>query len=145
MLMTNCLPQAEERIDVLRFARVSSALLLGAFLLLQGGTRAVAAMPRFDHIAIIMLENHSDLSIVGNRNAPQITQLALRNGYASAFYGVTHPSLPNYVALTSGNNWYSNSDLSTHRFSNRNLIDQLEESRISWKAYMQSLPSIVHG
>lgn len=103
---------------------------------------AAAAIPAFDHIAIIMLENHSDLSIVGNPNAPQITKLALDNGYASAYYGVTHPSLPNYIALTSGNNWYSYSDSQTQRFSNRNLIDQLAKAGISWTAYMQGLPSV---
>jgi len=103
---------------------------------------AGAAVPAFDHIAIIMLENHSDLSIVGNPNAPLITRLALDNGYASAYYGVTHPSLPNYIALTSGNNWYSNSDSQTQRFTNRNLVDQLEEAGVSWTAYMQGLPSV---
>ncbi|MFN2527328.1 MAG: alkaline phosphatase family protein [Candidatus Baltobacteraceae bacterium] len=126
---------------MVRMLRLFCAHIFVALLFLGGYAGASAATMRFDHIAIIMLENHSDLSIVGNPNAPRITQLALSNGYAAAFYGVTHPSLPNYIALTSGNNWYSNSDLSTQRFSNRNLVDQLEGSGISWKAYMQSLPS----
>jgi len=120
------------------FIRPASAIL--ALLLIAAPANA-AVLPRFDHVVIIMLENHSDLSIVGNRNAPRITRLAFENAYGSAYYGVTHPSLPNYVAITSGNNWYSNSDNPTQRFDHRNIVDQLEQHGISWKAYMQSMPS----
>lgn len=106
------------------------------------GGIAQAAVPRFDHVVIIMLENHSAKSIVGNPDAPKITALALAHGYASAYYGVTHPSLPNYIAITSGNNWYSNSDDPSQRFDHRNLVDQLEGHHISWKAYLQSMPAV---
>jgi len=118
------------------FAATSAALAIAA-----AAPAHALTVPRFDHVVIIMLENHSDLSIVGNPNAPKITRLAFDNAYGSAYYGVTHPSLPNYVAMTSGNNWYSNSDDPTQRFDHRNIVDQLEERGMSWKAYMQALPS----
>lgn len=99
-------------------------------------------VPKFDHVVIIMLENHGNTSIIGNSNAPQITKLAKTYGYGAEYYGVTHPSLPNYIALTSGNNWYSNSDNPTQRFDHVNIVDQFEAHHISWKAYMQSIPRV---
>lgn len=110
-------------------------------LILWSGNADAARLPHFDHIAIIMLENHSDKSIVGDPAAPTITRYAREYAYAANFYGVTHPSLPNYIALTSGFTWFSNSDDPTQRFSQWNLVDELEAHRISWKAYMQGLPS----
>ena len=100
-----------------------------------------ASLPKFDHIVILMLENHSDQSIIGNPAAPVLTQYARRYAYASDFYGVTHPSLPNYVAITSGSTWFSNSDDPTQRFNHWNIVDELEMHHISWKAYMQGMPS----
>ncbi|MDQ2992921.1 MAG: alkaline phosphatase family protein, partial [Candidatus Eremiobacteraeota bacterium] len=101
---------------------------------------AAAKVPKFDHIVIIMLENHSQQSVIGNAAAPHISALAKRYAYAAAYHGVTHPSLPNYIAITSGNNWYSNSDDPGQRFDHANIVDQLEASHISWTAYMESMP-----
>jgi len=56
-----------------------------------------------DHIFYIMMENHAYDQIIGNTaDAPFINQLASQNKLASAFHGVTHPSLPNYLAAISG-------------------------------------------
>jgi len=50
-----------------------------------------------------MMENHAYDQIIGNTaDAPFINQLASQNKLASAFHGVTHPSLPNYLAAISG-------------------------------------------
>jgi phospholipase C len=103
---------------------------------------ARADVPKFDHIVIIMLENHSQDSVINNPDTPKITALAHQYGYAADYYGVTHPSLPNYIAMTSGNNWYSNSDDPGQRFDHVNIVDQLEAARISWTAYMESMPSV---
>jgi phospholipase C len=117
-------------------------LALAVVLIFAGAQRAHAAVPHFDHIVIIMLENHGDASVIGNPNAPRLTALARDNGYASHYYGVTHPSLPNYVAITSGDTWYSNSDDPTQRFNHINIVDTLEARHISWTAYMQAIPSV---
>jgi len=101
---------------------------------------AAAAVPKLDHIVIIMLENHSQASVIGNAAAPHISALAKKYAYAAKYYGVTHPSLPNYIAITSGNNWYSNSDDPMQRFDHVNIVDQLEAAHVSWTAYMESMP-----
>jgi len=50
-----------------------------------------------------MMENHATNEIIGNTaDAPYINQLASQYGVAMSYYGVTHPSLPNYLAAISG-------------------------------------------
>ncbi len=61
------------------------------------------ARPRFDHVFLIMMENHATEEILGNTvDAPFLNQLAGRAAVAANYHGVTHPSLPNYLALLSG-------------------------------------------
>jgi hypothetical protein len=58
---------------------------------------------RLDHIFYIMMENHATDEIVGNvADAPYLNELAAKYGVATNYYGVTHPSLPNYLAAISG-------------------------------------------
>ena len=94
-----------------------------------------------DHVFVIMLENHSQSSVIDDVNAPYITSLAHTYGMASNYFGVTHPSLPNYVAAISGSNWFVNDDQPTNTFDHTNLVDQLESHGKSWAAYMDTLPS----
>ena len=94
-----------------------------------------------DRVFIIMLENHSQHSVIGDPNAPYITQLANTYGLASNYYGVTHPSQPNYIAATSGSNWFSNVDDPTIVYDHTNIVDELDAAHISWGAYMEALPS----
>ena len=62
---------------------------------------------RLDRVFIIVLENHSAKSVIGDPNTPFITSLAQRYGEAANYFGVTHPSEPNYIAMTSGSNWFT--------------------------------------
>jgi len=50
----------------------------------------------------IFMENHSYGKIIGSRQAPFINSLASRCGLATNYHNITHPSLPNYIAATSG-------------------------------------------
>jgi phospholipase C len=97
-----------------------------------------------DHVFVIMMENTSydDLLSPGNPNTTFIQHLAAANGLADNYFGVTHDSLPNYIAATSGRTWGSNSDDTAQapQFDHENLVDQLEAAQVSWKAYMEDLP-----
>ena len=97
--------------------------------------------PDVKHIFVIMLENHSKSSVLGDPNAPYINQLAQTGAVAENYYGVTHPSEPNYVAAISGSNWWVNDDNPANRFDHTNLVDQLEAKKLTWGAYMESMPS----
>jgi hypothetical protein len=69
----------------------------------QLGAGAANAHRHFQHIFYIMMENHGTDEIVGNTaDAPFINTLAQQYGVAMNYYGVTHPSLPNYLSAFSG-------------------------------------------
>src|SRR5215469_10573474 len=59
-------------------------------------------IPRYQHIVEIMMENTSFSTIIGNSLAPNINALASKYGLATNYFGVTHPSEPNYVANVGG-------------------------------------------
>ena len=84
---------------------------MGLFNYLRGAALAAAAAfgvastadaaPK--HIFYIMMENHGYDEIIGNKDdAPFINLLAEHSAIATHYYGVTHPSLPNYLAGMSG-------------------------------------------
>ena len=102
----------------------------------RGGDHA-----RLDRVFIIVLENHSAKSVIGDPNTPFITSLAQQYGEAANYFGVTHPSEPNYIAMTSGSNWFINNDDPANRFDHTNVVDALEASHISWDAYMEAMPA----
>jgi phosphatidylinositol-3-phosphatase len=131
-----------------RLAAAASATVVIAALT-AGFTAATAAAGqrhddhgvRLDRAFVIMLENHSQKSVIGDPNSPVITGLARKYGQATSYFGVTHPSLPNYVAAISGSNWWTNNDNPANRFDHTNLVDELEAHDISWGAYMEALPA----
>jgi len=65
-------------------------------------------VPRLDHVFVIVLENHNSFDsfgskgIIGNPQAPNITALWNKYNVATNYNGVWHPSLPNYVAMITG-------------------------------------------
>ena len=61
-----------------------------------------SAIPHYQHIVEIMMENTSYGTLIGNSNAPKINALASTYGLATDYFGVTHPSEPNYVANVGG-------------------------------------------
>jgi phospholipase C len=82
--------------------RLRLAAIAGAALGALGAAPAQAA-PK--HLFLIMMENHSTEDIFGNSaDAPYVNALIKQPGvlFATQYFGVTHPSLPNYLALLSG-------------------------------------------
>lgn len=99
------------------------------------------ALPAFDHIFIIVDENHSYSDLIGNKLAPYINQLAAENGLAANYRAITNPSLPNYLALLGGSTFGVSSDCITCFVNAQNLTDEIEASGRTWKGYMESMPS----
>jgi hypothetical protein len=80
-------------------------------------------VPRLDHVFVIVLENHNSYTsfgsngILDNPQAPQIRALAEKYNVATNYNGVWHPSLPNYVAMITGN-WVATDVVATgHSYS----------------------------
>jgi hypothetical protein len=92
------------------------------------------------HIAVIVLENHEYGDIIGSRSAPYINSLARRSGLATGMHAITHPSLPNYLALTGGSTFGISDDCTDCRVGATSLIDQLAAAHLTWRAYMEDLP-----
>jgi hypothetical protein len=61
------------------------------------------ALPRPDHIVIVVEENKGYDDIVGSASAPYITSLAAQ-GALLTFYSLHHPSQPNYIEFFAGTN-----------------------------------------
>lgn len=102
---------------------------------------SMAHLPVFSHIFIIVLENKEQSSIVNSPDAPYLNQLAAQYARATHFYGTRHPSLPNYLALTSGDTFSITRDCQDCFVASDNLVAQLEAAGRSWKAYMESMPN----
>jgi hypothetical protein len=92
------------------------------------------------HIAVIVMENESYGDVIGSPAAPFITNLASRYALAQDMYAVSHPSLPNYLALTGGSTFGISSDCTDCSVRAPGLANQLHRAGISWKAYMEGLP-----
>jgi len=103
---------------------------------------ATGPLPRYQHVFVVMMENHNYDQIIGNPAAPRINRLAQTYGLATNYDGVTHPSEPNYVASIGGNYFGIQDDgpYYTHTVSNPSVAQQLEAKGLSWKTYQQSLP-----
>src|SRR5690606_3165167 len=63
---------------------------------------AAAAPPTWDHIVIVIEENHSFSQVIGSPSAPYLNSLAVGGATLNSMYGITHPSQPNYLQFFSG-------------------------------------------
>lgn len=61
-----------------------------------------SSLKNYQHVFVIMMENTGFDALIGNPNAPWINFAAATYGLATNYFGVTHPSQPNYIAATSG-------------------------------------------
>jgi hypothetical protein len=84
------------------------------------------------------------LIVMENRSASQAmqgaytAQLAAQYGAATNYHGVSHPSLPNYLALTSGSTWGITDD-GFHSLPAGGLGAQLTSAGVTWRAYMEGM------
>lgn len=105
------------------------------------GLNTTDAIPSFSHVFVIIEENHSYNQIINNTSAPYMNQLAKQYALATNLLAITHPSLPNYLAFTSGGTQGITSDCNTCFNSANNLFSLLESAGKTWKSYHESMPS----
>ncbi|HEV7585564.1 MAG TPA: alkaline phosphatase family protein [Solirubrobacteraceae bacterium] len=107
------------------------------------GVGTGAALPRSasSHVVVVAMENADYGEVIGSSQAPYANRLARSYGLATKSYAITHPSLPNYLALTSGSAHGVTSDCTDCHFAARNIVDQLEAAHISWGAYLEDMPA----
>lgn len=126
-----------------RPARLLGALLLAVgFIALAGCASAetVTPPPAYDHIVVVVEENHSYADIIGNPDAPFMNALASQGALFSEAYGVEHPSQPNYLDLFSGSNQGITNDSCPHDLSAPNLASSLIRANKTFIGYSEDLP-----
>ena len=99
----------------------------------------------YTHVIWIMMENNSYGSIIGNTaQAPYINSLASDCGLATNYHNISHPSLPNYIAVTSGLPLASltpfDPDCNPTKKCSTSTPSIFGQTP-SWKAYEESMPS----
>ena len=102
--------------------------------------KATAATHR-PRIVVVVEENHSFDEIDRPGSVPNIQRMVSSGTLLTSYYAVTHPSLPNYIALLSGRTDGIRTDCTTCMVDAPTLVDQLTRAGISWRAYMQGLPA----
>ena len=91
--------------------------------------------PAPSHVFVVVMENRSyEQALAGGYTA----QLAAKYGVATNYHGVSHPSLPNYLAMTSGSTWGVTDD-GYHSLPASGLGQQLTQAGIPWRAYMEGM------
>src|SRR5947207_15793739 len=87
------------------------------------------------HVFVIVLENRSYSQVAGSG---YIGDLVAKYGVATNYHGVSHPSLPNYLAMTSGTTW-GVADDGWHNRPAGGLGEQLTSAGVDWRAYMEGM------
>jgi hypothetical protein len=119
-------------------------------------------MPAYEHIFVIVEENHTFDEIIGNKAAPNINKLATAYGLATEFFGEVHPSEGNYVAMVGGDSFGIHdddaywcepgavdkacphayvSDYPAHTRDADNIARQLDAKGLTWKGYFEDIPA----
>lgn len=101
---------------------------------------AAPAVPSFDHAIVIVFENKERGHVLGSRSAQTFNRYARVFANLTAYYAVTHPSLPNYLALVSGSTHGITRSCTKCLVGGPSLADTLEASGRTWKTYAEGLP-----
>jgi len=104
---------------------------------------AAPTVPLSNHVFLLVEENHSYSSVIGSPLMPYLNALANRYGLATQYFANTHPSIPNYFMLTTGQNVSSDETQTpaTLPVSADNIVRQLMISGKTWKSYSEDMPS----
>lgn len=99
------------------------------------------APARWRHVVWIWFENKA--SALGSSAAPYLSGLAAACASAADDHGVTHPSLPNYLAATSGSTHGVTDDAgpAAHPLAGPSLFSQVADAGLAWRAYDESMPT----
>jgi phospholipase C len=117
----------------------AAALAVAALLAACGSTPKGPPVQR-SHVVIVIFENKTFVDVLGSPEAPYINSLVPRAAVPKSMFGVAHPSLTNYLALTGGRTNGIKQDCISCHFHNPNIADQLERAGLTWKGYMEGMP-----
>jgi phosphatidylinositol-3-phosphatase len=102
---------------------------------------AARPLPHYDHIVIVVEENHSYADITSATDATYLASLATQGAVFTDAHGVTHPSQPNYLALFAGSTFGIASDACPQQLAGPNLASELIAHGMSFTGYSESMPA----
>jgi phosphatidylinositol-3-phosphatase len=104
------------------------------------GTKVGQQPATYSHVVWILFENHSYGQVIGSSSAPYINSIAHECGLATDYFAISHPSLPNYIALTSGSTQGITDDNppSSHPLAAASIFSQAGSG---WRSLEESMPS----
>jgi phosphatidylinositol-3-phosphatase len=104
----------------------------------SGGT--TATVPQVQHVVVVSLENANYGDVVGTPNMPYLASLISHGALVSKYYANSHPSLPNYFTMTTGEA-ITNDDGYSDTVTTDNVVREMVAAGKTWKVYAESLPS----
>lgn len=108
----------------------------------EAATAGAVASPRtVTKLLVFVEENHSMSQM--RRGMPYTFGLAKKYGYTTSYYAVSHPSLPNYIAIAGGQTYGINDDNSpgSHPLGGMSVFDQALQSGKTAAVYADGMPS----
>lgn len=102
-----------------------------------GGTPPPAAA----HVILVVEENHSYSQVIGNSSMPYLNGLASQFGLATQYFADTHPSIGNYLMLTTGQ-IETTDDAFSGTISDDNIVRELVKANKTWHSYAENLPNV---
>ena len=109
---------------------------------------AVASASSAPHVLVVMLENKGYAATLGSCGAgspdPYLCSLASSYASAGSWFGIRHPSLPNYAAFVSGSTQGITTDCQPSgcgSIAAPELGGQLTAAGIPWIGWMETMPS----
>ncbi len=102
---------------------------------------ATALFRRRGTIYTIVFENKGRDEVIGNSDAPFLNSMANQYKNLTNYSSPYHPSLPNYIVMTSGSTNGIIDDVGFRIPGNENIAVQMDAGGINWRAYGESMPS----
>jgi acid phosphatase len=102
---------------------------------------AAGAVPHWEHVVVVVLENRAAGELVGDPAAPFLTRMAADGMQLASSYAITHPSEPNYLALFSGSTHGLTSDACPVQLTGPNLATALLTAGRTFTGFSESLPN----
>ena len=103
----------------------------------------IPLVPNFQHIVIVVFENKEFGTVFGSDKMPYFNKLLRSYTLLTQYYAVTHPSLPNYIAMIGGDTFGITFDCISCIVpgATKSLPDLIEASGRTWKTYQEDMPS----
>jgi hypothetical protein len=115
------------------------AVLAAAAVVIGADDTQATLPPSAAHVVVIVFENKS-VGQIDAVSAPTFTALGRRYARLTNYFAITHPSLPNYLALVSGSTHGVRNNCTTCSVAGTTIGDQLARARRSWYAYAEGYP-----